>query len=258
MGVDSALLLKHAPPKRRSTAGAYAQLSWASGSGGGYTAYFGMSYWGDTIKFGASYPTWDGTKYADIISDVDIATVGVWTVGFRPTLCRITIDLSTTTGFIQDVAVTVAGIAGPYTEPVLGVNHIIIDLSALSIDIDSISFSWRHAAPTYSITNIEFFVTGGGVGSGNVEFAISARALNDTADQALAFGTAVVISDTGGTANTRYITPQSTAITPSGTPAKGADVEFLITHKGSTDGLTADACLKSVRLFYPADAFNDD
>jgi hypothetical protein len=98
-------------------------------------------------------------------------------------------------------------------------------------------FAWMHAATT---TNF------------GVVWGIKARSYAD--DEALdqAFGTAVTVSDTGGTTNDLYVTSATGAMTIGGTPAAGGLVVFRVYRKAAdaSDTMTIDAKLIGVQLTY--------
>lgn len=75
-----------------------------------------------------------------------------------------------------------------------------------------------------------------------------ALANDDTMDTA--YGTAVLVQDTGGTAEDVYVTPESAAITCAGSPVDGELVEFQVYRDISADDLDVDLDLIGIRLFY--------
>jgi hypothetical protein len=74
-----------------------------------------------------------------------------------------------------------------------------------------------------------------------------------------ALGTAVLVSDTGGTTNTLYASPESAAVTASNTPAKSDYVIFQIARvpADGSDTMAVDARLASLSIYYTIDAGND-
>jgi hypothetical protein len=80
---------------------------------------------------------------------------------------------------------------------------------------------------------------------------------NETADAA--FGTAVQVVDTGGVPERRYVTPESTAVTIAGTPAKGDRLFFHLARivGDSDDTLAVGAYLLGVTIFFTTDADTD-
>jgi hypothetical protein len=103
---------------------------------------------------------------------------------------------------------------------------------------------WSHAA---TATNF------------GVVWDLQAVAVSDDDGIAVAFGTAQISTDTGGTTNDVYVGPESSAITVSGTPA-AEDVVFFrlsrVTGNGS-DTLAIDARLHGIILYITTDAEND-
>lgn len=73
----------------------------------------------------------------------------------------------------------------------------------------------------------------------------------DSLDQA--FGTAVLVSDTGGTTSDIYIAPETAAITLAGTPAGGQKIDLVVyrdANHATDDTLNADAYLTDVLIKY--------
>ena len=105
-------------------------------------------------------------------------------------------------------------------------------------------FVWSHAATT---TNF------------GVAWALQGVALSDTDAGDAAFGTAVLVTDTGGTTNSIYVTSDTAAITIAGTPAAQDWVVFQVYRAvaDAGDTMAIDARLQGVQLFYTTDAAND-
>lgn len=105
-------------------------------------------------------------------------------------------------------------------------------------------FVWTHPATT---TN--FGVTWG--------IAAVAFANDDALDTA--FGTAVEVSDTGGTTEDCYISPETAAITVAGVPAAEELVMFKIYRApaDASDTMAVDAKLLGVKIHYTTDAETD-
>jgi hypothetical protein len=103
---------------------------------------------------------------------------------------------------------------------------------------------WSHAATT---TNF------------GVVWNLQAVAVSNDDTIAVAYGTAVTSTDTGGTTNDLYIGPESSAITVAGSPAAG-DVVFFrlsrVTGDGS-DNMAIDARLHGITLYMTTDAATD-
>jgi hypothetical protein len=103
---------------------------------------------------------------------------------------------------------------------------------------------WSHAA-----TSVNF----------GVAWGLDAVAISDDDTLDVAFGTAVVVTDTGGTTNDLYAGAESGAITIAGSPAEGDLVQFRI-HRdpaNGSDNMAIDARLHGVKLFYTTNAAND-
>lgn len=84
-----------------------------------------------------------------------------------------------------------------------------------------------------------------------------ARSDDDAGD--VAFGTAQTSTDTGGTTNDIYVSPESSAITIAGTPAVGDSVLFQInrTVADGSDTMAIDARLHGVQVFFTTNAATD-
>lgn len=111
----------------------------------------------------------------------------------------------------------------------------------------TVTFSaiWSHAATT---TNF------------GVVWDLQGVAISDDDTIAVAFGSAQTSTDTGGTTNDCYISPESSAITIAGTPAAEDWVAFRIsrvTGNGS-DTMAIDARLHGITLYFTTDAGSDD
>jgi hypothetical protein len=103
---------------------------------------------------------------------------------------------------------------------------------------------WSHPATT---TNF-------GVG-----WSLQALAVSDNEAIAQAYGTAVVVTDTGGTTNNIYATPESAAVTVAGTPAAEDLVFFRVARvpADAGDTMAVDARLHSLTLYINTTAEND-
>lgn len=105
-------------------------------------------------------------------------------------------------------------------------------------------FRWSHAATTTKF---------------GVVWGIQAVAVGD--DEAIdqAYGTAVEVTDTGGTTNRLYVSPETAAFTVAGTPADGDTIFFRVYRKAadSADTLNIASRLHGVDLFVTTNAEND-
>ena len=103
---------------------------------------------------------------------------------------------------------------------------------------------WSHAATT---TNF------------GVAWKVQAVAVSDDDAIAVSYGTAVAVTDTGGTTNDLYTTSESSAITVAGSPAAGDMVFFRVYREPSngSDTMAIDARLHGITLFITTDAEND-
>lgn len=103
---------------------------------------------------------------------------------------------------------------------------------------------WSHAATT---TNF------------GVVWDLQAVAVSDNESVAQTFGTAVAVTDTGGTTNNLYTSPESGAVTVAGSPSAG-DVVFFRFSRAATnvsDTLAIDARLHGITLYLVTNAGTD-
>lgn len=105
-------------------------------------------------------------------------------------------------------------------------------------------FRWSHASTTTNFGCV---------------WGIQAVAVSDNEAINQAYGTAVEVTDTGGTANRLYVSSETSAMTVAGTPADGDTVFFRVYHKAAdaADTLAVVARLHGVDLFITTNAEND-
>lgn len=115
--------------------------------------------------------------------------------------------------------------------------------------------SWNES----TVTAIFVWSHTSGATAYSVVWGIQGRAFSDADALDAAFGTAVTVTDTGGTADTCYHSAESGAVTIAGTPAAGDLVLFQVyrDYDNASDTLDKDARLHGVVLFYTTDAHND-
>jgi hypothetical protein len=115
-----------------------------------------------------------------------------------------------------------------------------------SWDEGTVTFApvWSHAATT---TNF------------GVVFELQAIAIGNGDAIAAAYGTAQTSTDTGGTTNTLYIGPESSAITIAGTPAAEDVVCFRVGRKvaDASDTMAIDARLHGITVYITTNAATD-
>ena len=106
-------------------------------------------------------------------------------------------------------------------------------------------FVWSHAN---TVTNY------------GVSWNVAAVGINNADALDVAFGTAITVSDTGGTNNAIYISDESSAVTVAGTPTAEEYVVFQIARwpADASDTLGIDARLHGVKIHYTTDAAKDD
>lgn len=105
-------------------------------------------------------------------------------------------------------------------------------------------FEWSHAA---TATNF------------GVAWALQGVAFSDAEALDAAFGTAITVTDTGGSTNYGYSTDETSAITIAGTPAAQDYVMFQVSRQVANGGdtMAIDARLHGIQLFYTTDAATD-
>lgn len=97
--------------------------------------------------------------------------------------------------------------------------------------------------------------------SGNVLWQIKAVIRNDSSAEDLAFGTTTSTADNAqASANATSITTVAATVTPAGTAAANAEVEFVLFRDpaNGSDTLNAAAIVTGALLFYEANRGNDD
>jgi hypothetical protein len=106
-------------------------------------------------------------------------------------------------------------------------------------------FVWSHPSTT---TNF------------GVVWAIAAVAFADDDAADAAFGTEQTATDTGGTTNDVYISPETSAMTVAGSPGAEEWVVFQVKRNVSdgSDNMAVDARLHGVKIHYTTDAAKDD
>lgn len=104
---------------------------------------------------------------------------------------------------------------------------------------------WSHASTTVNF---------------GVAFSLRAVAISDNEAIETAFGTAVVVTDVGGTTDRLYHTGESTAVTIAGTPASGDLVVFEVARvvADAGDNLGINARLHGIVLFYTTEVNTDN
>ena len=93
----------------------------------------------------------------------------------------------------------------------------------------------------------------------DVVWELQAVAVSNDDTIAVAYGTAVGSTDTGGTTNDVYVGPESAAITVAGSPAAGDVVFFRLARApaNGSDTLNVDARLHGIELYFNSAAEND-
>jgi len=105
-------------------------------------------------------------------------------------------------------------------------------------------FYWSHAATT---TNF------------GVRWGLQGVAISNDDAIAVAYGTAVEVTDTGGTTNDLYVSPATSAITIAGTPAVDDMVAFRVYRDpaNGADTMAIDARLHGVAIFYNTNTLDE-
>jgi hypothetical protein len=100
---------------------------------------------------------------------------------------------------------------------------------------------WSHAATTTNFGTV---------------WGLSAVATGNDDSMNVSFGTEITVTDTGGTTNDIYISPESSAMTVAGTPQAGDYVSFKIARKTGEAGdtMAIDARLMGLTIFVTTDA----
>lgn len=106
------------------------------------------------------------------------------------------------------------------------------------------AFYWSHASTT---TNF------------GVRWGIQGVAISNDDTIGVAYGTAVEVTDTGGTTNDLYVSPTTASITIAGTPAADDMCAFRVYRDpvNAADTMAIDARLHGVALFYTTDTTDE-
>ena len=109
----------------------------------------------------------------------------------------------------------------------------------------SAQFGWSHPTTATNFT---------------VQWGIQALALSDGDAIDSSFGTAVTVSDTGGTSNTLYVTAETANVVIAGSPAVSDTVVFQVYRDtaNTTDTLDVNARLHWIKIYYTTSAGTDD
>jgi len=114
--------------------------------------------------------------------------------------------------------------------------------------------SWNAGTVTF-----QAFFTATSTNTGTTAWGLSAVALADSGDLNTAFGTQVVATAKAhsGTSNDLDVAAESGAVTIAGSPSANEYCFFQVSRDVSADGLTADARLLGIKLFFTTNAAND-
>ena len=137
------------------------------------------------------------------------------------------------------------------------------EIKVLDFDKDSDEFaqfavafpkSWNAGTVTF-----QAFFTATSTNTGTTAWGLSAVALADSGDLNTAFGTQVVATAKAhsGTSNDLDVAAESGAVTIAGSPGENEYCFFQVSRDVSADGLTADARLLGIKLFFTTNAAND-
>jgi len=137
------------------------------------------------------------------------------------------------------------------------------EIKVLDFDKDSDEFaqfavafpkSWNAGTVTF-----QAFFTATSTNTGTTAWGLSAVALADSGDLNTAFGTQVVATAKAhsGTSNDLDVAAESGAVTIAGSPSANEYCFFQVSRDVSADGLTADARLLGIKLFFTTNAAND-
>jgi len=110
-----------------------------------------------------------------------------------------------------------------------------------------VQFVWSHASGATAFDTV---------------WAAKAACLSNGNAMNASFGTTVTIADTGGTADTMYISPISSPLTMSGTPDT-SDMSYIVVEinrltANAGDTLDVNARLHAISLFYTTDSASDE
>jgi hypothetical protein len=112
----------------------------------------------------------------------------------------------------------------------------------------SYKYYWSHATDT-----------GAAAGASGVAFRLQAVAVQNDGTADVAFGTAITVTDAGGTANDIYESAESNAMTVAGTLTGGPYTMFRVSRDATnaSDTMTANARLHGVKVFATRNSLKD-
>jgi hypothetical protein len=136
-------------------------------------------------------------------------------------------------------------------------NHLDFDASAIEYAQFAVRMpkSWDESTVTYMVAWCHPATTT----NFGVVWGLQGLALSDAEALETAFGTAVTVTDTGGSTATRYATAESSAVTIGSSPA-AEDLVYFQIYRDATNGsdtLAVDAQLLGVSIFYNTDDDTD-
>lgn len=211
--------------------------------------------WLDTVGYARVYKL---TTSASAVTAVEDHRAGVGGVhGTRTGLGRqsIAVVSATIRPSVAGGCAVLAGIASAANQPdivTLDFDSLTEEYAQFSLPMPrrwnrgTITFKalWSHAATTVNFGAV---------------WGLQAVAVGDLEPIAVAYGTEVLSTDTGGTTNTLYSSPESTAITVAGTLTAEDVVMFRVARKptDAADTLAVDARLHGVVIYITTAAEND-
>ncbi len=145
-------------------------------------------------------------------------------------------------------------VAGQPDQHVLGFDSVADEHAQFEIAFPK---SWNEGTVTFQV----FWTHQSGQTGGldGVAWALQGVAISDDEVFAVAYGTAVVVTDDQSNSDRNFVTAESAAITIAGTPAEN-DLTIFRVFRDVSDGaddLDIDAQLVGVKLFYTTDAETD-
>lgn len=164
-------------------------------------------------------------------------------------------------GALDFIYSTTSGASGP-TQVELAAGKDVVFADFDQTTEETIQFSFR-APKSWDAGTVIFqvFWAANSTSTNSAVWGLQGYAVSDDDPLAGTYGSEVTITDANkATAHDLNISPESTAVTIGGTPAKGDLIRFKFARKAAdgSDDLAADARVEHVNIFFNVDASTDD
>lgn len=231
----------------------------AARSNGAVSVSTSITNWNDTVNYARIFLITTGVSTVSTVADYRSGTFGVHgvystvggTIGKQSIYIPAGAMAPSASGGCQALA-TVASAANQPDIVSLDFDTTTVEYAQFAVAMpkkwneSTVTFKvyWSHAATT---TNF------------GVAWSLQGLAVSDDDAIAQAYGTAITVTDTGGTTNDLYVTSESSAVTIAGTPAAEDMVFFRVAREtgNGSDNMAIDARLMGIMLYITTDAETD-